>query len=112
MNLEKSDLKKNTKRSSTSKEEEVDQLELEVKIDEKKVTSEDMAKKEQLIAEISRNFEETLCPKNTATVLLGGTVVITCNDNPVKVKARICQFEEFNKISQKLSNEGHVSIKL
>ena len=93
---------KNTQRQSTSKEEEVDQLESEVKIYEKKVTSEETAKKERLIAGISRNFEETLCPKNTATVLLGATVVIPCNDNPVKVKAIICRFEEFNKISQKL----------
>ena len=112
INIGNSDLNENTQRPSPIKEEEVDQLELEVKKEQNEVTSEEMAKKEQLIAGISRNFEEILCPKNTATVLLGGTVIITCKDNPLKVKARICRFEEFDQISKKLSDEGHVSSKL
>ena len=101
-----------TQRHSISKEEEVDQLESELEKDQSQGANEEKAVKEQFIARISRNFEETLCLKNTTTALLGGTVIITCKGNPVKVKARICRFEEFNKISQKLSDEGHVSIQL
>jgi hypothetical protein len=71
--------------------------------------SRDVSEVEQLRAGISRDFQSIMCPPHSTTSLLDGTVLITCKDNGVQLKARIARFEDFNQIAQQLTAEVHVS---
>ena len=65
-------------------------------------------REEQVFSGISRDFEEFTCPSHTSTSILGGTMVIKCQDTPMTVKARIARFEDFNDIAKKLSDNNQV----
>ena len=63
---------------------------------------------QQFFAGVNKSYQEFACPPNATTVILGGAMRITCEDKPMKVKARICRFEDFVQIAEKLRETGKV----
>ena len=66
-------------------------------------------KNEQLAANIDRDFSITFCRSHTSTSILQGTVIVTCKDNGVQLKARLAWFEDFHQISQEFTDQEVVS---
>jgi len=56
----------------------------------------------QFFSGILRDFQVFDCPRNTSTPILDGAIIITCKNNPVKVQARMCLFEEFDAVCEKV----------
>ena len=65
---------------------------------------------EQFFSGILANYQEFDCPSNATTFILGGAMRIICNNEPMKVRARISRFEDFEKIADQLTKEGKVMI--
>ena len=63
---------------------------------------------QQFFAGVNKNYQEFACPPNATTVILGGAMRITCEEKPMRVKARICRFEDFVQIAEKLKEVGKV----
>ena len=49
-----------------------------------------------------------MCDANKATFLLGGNLEITCQKIPVTVQARMCLFEDFDKVNQAVEDNNEV----
>ena len=60
---------------------------------------------------ISREFETFECRANKTTDILGGNLQIISKNLPVTVQARMCLFEDFEKISQTLDGNKEVILK-
>ena len=63
---------------------------------------------EQFFSGINKDSQEFACSPNATTVILGGAMRITCKDRPMKVEARVCRFENFVKVSEKLREKEKV----
>ena len=57
----------------------------------------------QMLSPISRDFELFQCPPNTQKPILRDSLVITCKDKGVTVKARVANFEDFDKITNDIA---------
>ena len=55
------------------------------------------------------NFETYSCPAHDEINLLSGAMKISCRDNPIIVKARICLPQDFDNIVSKMKEIGLVS---
>ena len=60
---------------------------------------------------ISRDFEKFVCSANRTTEILGGNLQISTKHIPVRVQARMCLFEDFEKVSQTLEDNNEVILK-
>ena len=60
---------------------------------------------------ISRDFETFECSANRTTDILGGSLQITSKNIPVTVQARMCLFEDFEKVSHALEGNKEVILK-
>ena len=67
-----------------------------------------MQVRKQERAGISCFFEPYMCDANKATFLLGGNLEITCQKIPVTVQARMCLFEDFDKVNQAVEDNNEV----
>ena len=57
---------------------------------------------------ISRSFEQYVCGPNKTTSLLGGNLEIECQHLPVTVEARLCRFEDFDKVCKTVEDNNEV----
>ena len=64
----------------------------------------------QFYAGVNKDFQTFACPANTEIKILSGTMKISCKENPLTVRARICNFETFGQISSYLSEQNEVMI--
>ena len=67
-------------------------------------------KKEQISSGINQHFEEFTCLAHSTTSILSDTLRVTCHNNELKCRARLCLFEDFELISKKMEDAKQVKI--
>ena len=64
---------------------------------------------EQVAAGIEEDFHEFVTRSHCSTTLLDGALRISCTDKEVQMKARLCPFNKFGQIAERLQHDKLVS---